>query len=125
MQRQAEATSWQRQIRLNRGKNVVVKDVFALKKAGPVTEHLMTCYPAEVVKPGELVIHCTPKNGSPKDIVIQYNARQLQPTIEKVPLTTMEDKGVQEKWGDNIYRINFAVSKAKAMDAIQFVIAPK
>jgi hypothetical protein len=122
---QAEANSWQRQIRLNRGKNVVVKDVFALKKAGAVTEHLMTCYPAEVIKPGELVIHCKPKNGTAKDLIIQYNARQLQPTIEKVPLTAMEDKGVQEKWGDNIYRINFAVTTPKANDVIQFIILPK
>jgi hypothetical protein len=123
--KQAEATSWQRQIRLNRGKNIVVKDVFTLKKAGPVTEHLMTCYPAEVTKPGELVIHCKPKNGNPKDIIIQYNARQLQPTIEKVPLTSMEDKGVQEKWGDNIYRINFATITQRATDVIQFIISPK
>jgi hypothetical protein len=122
---QAAARSWQRTIRLNRGKNVVVKDVFSLKKAGPITEHLMTCYPAEVTKPGELVIHYQPKNGAPKDIVIQYSARQMQPTVEKVPLTAMEDKGVQEKWGDNIYRINFTVTAPKTNDAIQFVISPK
>jgi len=122
---QAGIASWQRTVRLNRGRNVVVKDLFSLKTAGPVTEHLMTCYPAEVIKPGELVIHCQPENGQPTDFVIQYNARQMQPTVEKVALTTMEDKGVQEKWGDNIYRINFAVTAPKANDAIQFVIALK
>ena len=122
---QAAASNWQRQIRLNRGKNVVIKDQFTLKQAGPITEHLMTCYPAEVIKPGELVIHCKPKNSDAKDVVIQYNARQLQPTIEKVPLTNMEDKGVQEKWGDNIYRINFAITVPKANDVIQFTILPK
>ncbi|OQP64292.1 heparinase [Niastella vici] len=122
---QAGITSWQRAVRLNRGKNVVVKDLFTLKTAGPITEHLMTCYPAEVIKPGELVIHYQPKNGQPKDFVIQYNARQMQPTVEKVALTSMEDKGVQEKWGDNIYRINFAVTAPKANDAIQLMIAPK
>jgi hypothetical protein len=122
---QAAASNWQRQIRLNRGKNVVVKDQFTLKQAGPITEHLMTCYPTEVIKPGELVIHCKPKNGEAKDVVIQYNARQLQPTIEKVPLINMEDKGVQEKWGDNIYRINFAAITPKANDVIQLVILPK
>ena len=85
----------------------------------------MTCYPAEVIKPGELVIHCKPKNGTPKDISIQYNARQLQPTVEKIPLTSMEDKGVMEKWGDNIYRINFSATTPKANDVIQLVIYPK
>jgi hypothetical protein len=37
----------------------------------------------------------------------------------------MEDKGVQEKWGDNIYRISFAATTPKTTDAIQFIIAPK
>jgi hypothetical protein len=122
---QAAATSWQRTVRLNRGKNVVVKDSYTLKKSDSITEHLMTCYPAEVIKPGELVIHYRPKNGNPKDFVIHYNARQMQPTVEKVPLTAMEDKGVQEKWGDTIYRINFTVTAPKASDAIELVIAPK
>jgi hypothetical protein len=122
---QAAVTSWQRAVRLNRGKNVVVKDNFMLKKTGPITEHLMTCYPAEVIKPGELVIHYQPKHGQPKDFVIQYNARQMQPVVEKVPLTTMEDKGVREKWGDNIYRINFTVTSPKAHDVIELVVTPR
>lgn len=121
----AEATNWHRSIRLNRGKNVVVKDVIALKKAEQITEHLMTCYPAEVVKPGELVIHYAPKNGAAKDFLIRYNPKQMQPTVEKVPLTAMEDKGVLEKWGDNIYRINFEVTTPKANDNIQFVMMPR
>jgi hypothetical protein len=37
----------------------------------------------------------------------------------------MEDKGVEEKWGDNIYRINFAVTTPKPNDVLQFVIMPK
>jgi hypothetical protein len=122
---QSAATSWQRSIRLNRGKNVVVKDIFKLTNAKGITEHLMTCYPAEVTKPGELVIHCTPKKGNPADMVIQYNPKQMQPVVEKVPLTAMEDKGVEEKWGDNIYRINFTVTTPKPNDAIELVIAPK
>ena len=121
----SEANSWQRSIRLNRGKNVTVKDAYSLKKAGPVIEHLMTCYPAEVVKPGTLVIHYQPKKGEAKDFVIQYNDKQLQPTVEKVPLTAMEDQGIKEKWGDNIYRINFNSTASKTTDAIELVIAPR
>jgi hypothetical protein len=37
----------------------------------------------------------------------------------------MEDKGILEKWGDNIYRINFTVIAPKAKDKFNFVIAPK
>lgn len=120
----AEANSWQRSIRLNRGKNVTVKDVVSLKKADHITEHLMTCYPAEIKKPGELVIHYQPKNGTAKDFIIQYNASRMQPTVEKIPLTAVEDKGILDKWGDNIYRINFEVTAPKVNEVIEFVIKP-
>jgi hypothetical protein len=121
----AGINSWQRSIRLNRGKNVVVQDIISLKQAGQLTEHVMTCYPAEVVKPGELVIHYQPKGAAAKDFVIHYNATQMQPTVEKIPLTAMEDQGIKAKWGDNIYRINFNVTAPKANDKITFVIAVK
>ena len=121
----AGVNSWQRSIRLNREKNVEVNDVISLKKADKITEHLMTCYPAEVSKPGELVIHYKPKEGEAKDFVVKYNAAQVQASVEKVPLTAMEDKGIIEKWGDTIYRINFNVIVPKTSDKISFAIAPK
>ena len=120
----AGVTSLQRTIRLNRTKNVEVTDAFSLTKAEKLTEHLMTCYPSALVTPGELIIHY--KQGDvAKDFVIKYNAKQLQAAIEKVPLTAMEDKGIIEKWGDTIYRINFTVIAPKAKDKIAFVIAAK
>jgi hypothetical protein len=85
----------------------------------------MTCYPAEVSKPGEITIHYKPKEGEAKDFVVRYNAAQLKPTVEKVALTAMEDKGIKEKWGDNIYRINFNVIAPKINDKINFYIAAK
>jgi hypothetical protein len=121
----AGVNSWQRSIRLNRGKNVEVSDVISLKKADKITEHLMTCYPAEVSKPGEITIHYKPKEGEAKDFVVRYNAAQMKPTVEKVALTAMEDKGIKEKWGDNIYRINFNVIAPKTNDKINFSIAAK
>ncbi|MGI8637311.1 MAG: heparinase II/III domain-containing protein [Segetibacter sp.] len=117
--------TWQRSVRLNRGKNVEVSDVISLKKADKITEHVMTCYPSEVTKPGELVIHYKPKDGIAKDFEIKYNASQMQAQVQKVPLTAMEDKGIIEKWGDNIYRINFSVIAPKASDKINFTIAAK
>lgn len=118
----AAVQSWQRSIRLNRGRNVEINDVFALKKAGSITQHLMTCYPAEVGKPGELLIHYRPKDAAARDFVIKYNASQLRPAVEKIKLTTPEDKGILDKWGDNIYRINFEVIKPKVNDKMGFVV---
>lgn len=96
---------WHRSIRLNRGKNVQIEDLIQLKADGQVTEHLMTCYPAELVKPGVLVIHRN-EGGVAKDFYLYYPAKSLTASVEKVPLETEEDGGVKQKWGDNIYRIN-------------------
>lgn len=120
----AGVNHWKRTVRLNRGKNVEVMDVFSLKKNEKITQHLMTCYPAEIAKPGELVIHYKPKEGPSRDFIVKYKADQLQASIEKIPLTAMEDKGILDKWGDNIYRINFEVKNPKASDKINFVITP-
>jgi hypothetical protein len=121
----AGLNSLQRTIRLNRGKNVEVNDLISLKKSGKITEHLMTCYPAEVGKPGELIIHYQPKDAPAKDFVIRYNAKQMQVAVEKIPLVTPEDKGVKDKWGDNIYRINFTVIAPREKEKIQFIVMEK
>jgi len=121
----AGINTWQRSIRLNRGKNVEVKDIIALSKADSIVENLMTCYPAAITSPGELTIHYAPKQGTPKDFVIRYNPKQLGVAIEKVPLTAVEDKGVLDRWGDNIYRITFKVITPKTKDKINFTIAAK
>jgi hypothetical protein len=121
----ASVISWQRSIRLNKGKNVEVNDVYSLKNSAKLTEHLMTCYPAEVGKPGELIIHYQLKDARAQDFVVKYDVKQMRVAVEKIPLVTMEDKGVKDKWGDNIYRINFEVIDPKAKDKIKFIIEKK
>ncbi|MEO6522886.1 MAG: heparinase II/III family protein [Mucilaginibacter sp.] len=121
----AGVNSWQRTIHLNRGKNVEVNDVISLKKADAVTQNLMTCYQSEVKIPGELIIHYMPSKAKARDFIIKYNAKQLRPMIEKVKLGAPEDKGIEQKWGDNIYRISFKMMAPKTNDHINFVIAPK
>lgn len=110
---------WQRNIRLNKGKNVVVEDVFQLKKNDGIKQHLMTCYPAEVMKAGTLVIHY-----KSKDFYVHYPA-DFSAEVEKVPLVAMEDEGIRQKWGDNIYRINFSGAAGKLNDRMTFTIAEK
>jgi hypothetical protein len=101
---------------------VEVSDRISLQKAGELTQHLMTCYPAEVTKPGELTIHYKPAGGKAQDFVIRYQASQMQPTVEQVKLENMEDKGIIQKWGDTIYRINFKVTAPKTTDKLSFEI---
>lgn len=96
---------WQRSIRLNRRRNVQIEDVIRLKTGGEVTEHLMTCHPVEIVKPGVLLIRRSSREG-PRNFYLRYPAKELVATVEKISLQTEEDNGVRQKWGDNIYRIN-------------------
>jgi len=115
--KEAKVSSWHRTIRLNRGKNVQVKDLIQLVQTESFTQHIMTCYPSEVKKEGELIIHSTEQ-----DFILKYNAKQLHPKIEKVKLQSMEDQGILKKWGDTIYRINFKAKKPKTRDQITFTI---
>ncbi|MCX6216750.1 heparinase II/III family protein [Spirosoma sp.] len=123
--KEAGIKSWQRSIRLNRGKGVKVEDVISLSQVNSLTQHLMTCYPAEIGKPGELIIHYTPKAGTAKDFIVHFNPKQMQPTVEKVKLEAPEDRGIVTKWGDTIYRINFRVLSPKPADKLMFEIAAK
>jgi hypothetical protein len=120
---EAGIISLKRTIRLNRAKNVQVDDVINLKQASDLTQHVMTCYPAEITRPGDLVIHYKPSGRSARDFVIRYNKDQLRASVEKVVLDKPEDGGVMEHWGDNIYRINFKSIRPKMVEKISFEIA--
>lgn len=104
---EAGVNRWERTIRLNRGKNVIITDLADLDVASSVTQHLMTSSPSEVRKPGEVIIHYRGKDGAQKDFVVLYDARLMEATVEKIPLVAKEDEGILSKWGDTIYRINF------------------
>ena len=123
--KEAGVSRWQRTIRLNRGKNVQIADAITLTKADALTQHLMTCYPADVTKPGELLIHYQPKGSTAKDFVVNYNPAQMQASVEKVKLDAPEDRGIITKWGDTIYRINFRVLTPKLSDKLNFSVAAK
>ena len=122
---EAQVNGWKRTILLNRGKSVQWKDVVDLEKAESVTQHLMTCYPGEVTKAGELVIHYKPKDGKAVDFAIKYDARQFKASIEKVKLETEEDNGIRSGWGDVIHRINFELLSPKKKDTYVFEVVKK
>jgi hypothetical protein len=80
---------------------LLIDDAIKLTKAESVVQHLMTWYPAEVKKPGELIIHYAPEGGKALDFVVKYNPAQFEVSVEKMKLDKMEDKGVLKNWGDN------------------------
>jgi hypothetical protein len=111
---------WQRSVKLNRGKNVAIEDVVQLKTGEPVIQHLMTCYAVEMDKPGILVIH-----QPSKDFYLHYPSAKFIATIEKVPMEAMEDQGVKQKWGENIYRINLKAVNPVTKEHYVFSVTTK
>ena len=113
---EAAINSWQRTVTLHRGKKVTIRDAVDLKKAGTIVQRLMTCYPAEVTQPGRIVIHRRTGDGENADFVITCNPGQMRAEVEKVTLSTEEDEGIRNGWGDRIYRISLHVIAPKIKD---------
>ncbi|WP_317175336.1 heparinase II/III domain-containing protein [Cyclobacterium xiamenense] len=99
--------SWQRTLRLDRGKKVRISDRYELAEGSTITQHLMTVFPAQVVRPGEVRIPFQLASGEIQPFVLAYDPDKMEVTVEKIALTEPEDRGVGQKWGDRIYRINF------------------
>jgi len=118
----AGVIKWQRKVRLNRGKNVDITDEIQLLRPGNFFQSFMTCYPAEIAAPGQLVIHFAPLNAEAIDFVIKYDPGQFAVAIEKIELLAPEDQGVLNNWGDNIRRIKFTAASVKPAGKYNFRI---
>ena len=97
--------------------------VRSLSKSESVVQHLMTCYPAEVVKPGELIIHYAPEGAKTTNFLISYNPAQFEASVEKIKMGAMEDKGVLKNWGETIRRISLRAKTPKKSDQYKFRIS--
>jgi hypothetical protein len=119
---EAAINAWKRTVELQRGKCVRIKDDVVLGKAESITEHLMTCYPSEVRKAGEVTIHYRDEAGERMDFIVAYNPNQMEASVEKVKLGLPEDADIAQKWGDTIYRIHFRVSQPRKKDSFLFTV---
>jgi hypothetical protein len=119
---EAAVNSWKRSVTLERGKNVTVRDVFDLQKAGSIVQHLMTCYPAKVTRAGVITIDYTDRNGATVPLTVRYNADRMDVSIEKIGLETESDEGVRANWGDVIHRINLKAKSPKTKDSYTLVV---
>ncbi|WP_343702351.1 heparinase II/III family protein [Chitinophaga sp.] len=117
--KEAGISQWKRSVRLNKGKNVEVKDVFKTDNMQGYTQHLMTCFPVEVVQPGTLVVHAE------QDFYVRYPAAKFTVKVEQVPMNNEEDQGVKRQWGERIYRINLEAVNPAAAGEVKLTIAPR
>ncbi|WP_119080068.1 heparinase II/III domain-containing protein [Chitinophaga alhagiae] len=115
---QAGVRQWKRSVRLNKGKNVEVKDVYKIDNMQGYTQHLMTCFPVEVVQPGTLVVHAD------RDFYVRYPAAKFTVKVDQVAMDNEEDQGVKRQWGEHIYRISLEAVNPAAAGEVKFTIAP-
>ncbi len=111
---------WQRSIKHTRGTGIEITDAVNLNETSKITQHMMTSLKSEIIEEGKVLMH------SPEqDFIIRYNPKQMEAYIEKIKLTAMEDKGIIQKWGNSIYRINFNITQPKNTDRYTFNIIKK
>ncbi len=118
----AGIASWKRVLKLDRGKKVTVNDDFQLTESTSLVQHLMTIYPARVLEPGKLSIPFEDAEGNIIPFELIYDAASMVAEVEKIALTEPEDKGIEQKWGDTIYRINFEYPSVPAKGKSSFVL---
>ena len=111
----ADLKRWIRTVRLNRGRNVEVGDLFEFKSTGgKITENLIT--PCEVFgkKSGQIVLRDGEKGTK---VLLEYDTDKLEVKVEKIDLS---DERLAEVWGERLYRIRLIGKNAVIRDGLKF-----
>ena len=116
--KEAGVKSWVRTVTLDRASNkVTVEENFELEHAVPVSLSIITPRLATVDAGGSVTLKLAAGEGKP--VALKFNGAQIQPVVEKVPLT---DMGLRMSWGEEIYRVllNSKQSVAKGNLSYEF-----
>ena len=108
--------SWQRTIRLNRGKNLKIKDSFQLKNStNNLNTSLMT--PCDVSINQNKIELKDKKTG--RILFVEFKSKKMIAEVEEIKL---EDTRLKSVWGEKIYRILLKVKSSVKKDTWEFVI---
>jgi len=116
--KEAGVKIWVRTVTLDRVRNrVTVDDDFELEHAVPVSLSLMTSRIAAVESGGSIAMKLATGDG--KACLLKYDAVQIEPVIEQVPIA---DARLRHDWGEQVYRIllNSKQPVAKAKWSCEF-----
>ena len=103
---EAAVQSWQRNYRLNRGKDFAISDKFALaENRGATSLHFMTPCKVSITKPGLIRLE-----GEGFVLEMSYNASILNAKIEIIPV---DDRNLQWAWGNSLTRIKLEFAHQK------------
>ena len=98
---EAGVKSWVRTLTLDRVRDrVIVEEDFVLERAVGVALSVMTQRAVDTAKAGSIALRLA--NSEAKACLLKYDASDLEPKVETIKL---EDAGLRESWGDQIYRI--------------------
>ncbi len=107
--KEAGVKSWNRTLRLERGKRVVVRDRFELEKAeAPPTWSFMTVRRPVKAGPGRIALENAEGVRTSSALSLIYDGQRLDAVIEPISLS---DGRLRSAWGETICRI---ILKAKA-----------
>jgi len=91
--------AWRREVSLNRGRDVVVRDQYDLARAeeNGIRLSLMTCREPDLGHPGSVLLRAAASSAK-----LEYDASLFAATSEAV---TMTDPQLQSCWGGRLWRI--------------------
>ena len=120
--KQASLKSWVRTVRLNRGKDIVLTEDYALEQpAGEITLSLMTPCKVEVQKEGRLLLATADANEPRVAVTVLYDETRLKAVVETIPV---EDGRLRSAWPGQMTRILLKAEKPALQDTWTLRIEP-
>ena len=119
---EANLKSWQRTIRLNRGRDVTITDAYALdEKPGKLTLSLMTPCKVKLDQPGRLLLEDIGGDEPQAAVRVVYDKGKLTAKLESIAVGDSRLRGV---WPGRITRILLEATKPPAQDTWTLKIEP-
>lgn len=98
---EAGVKSWVRTLTLDRVHDkLTIEENFELAKAVPVSLSIMTPRLADTAQAGSIVLKVA--SGDAKPCLLKYDGTAIEAKVETIKL---EDEGLRENWGEQIYRL--------------------
>lgn len=113
---EAGLTSWQRTVRLERGKGITIDDRYQLDHAPQsMTMNLLTASATDLSQPGQITLSPRPVAAGRQagSGIVIYDAAQFSAAIEPVAIT---DERLGSVWGDQVFRIVLTATNPAQQD---------
>ncbi len=120
----AGVTSWQRTVRLVRGREVILEERYQLgKPSADVVLNLMLAAEPKTTAPGQVQLQALAGEAkSAPGAILAFDAETWQPTVEKIELA---DGRLSAVWGPQLYRLQFKRKQAAASGVSRLVLRPQ